>query len=183
METMFNPEGDGNCGFRALAMAIKGDENKWADIKQEMLEHFLSKMETFYIKRWSPDIIESTKKILLDRRSPNYDTVYWYTEPECSQIACNKYKIPIASYMNSRWGIQKFFYVPIFDKIKTSRPIILQNTGSHIHYVTLKPRVHMVWPRTYPGYPGDCKLTGITDQSVIYNLEENSIDPELVDLN
>jgi hypothetical protein len=34
---MYNPNPDGQCGFRALAMAIKGDEDKWKEVKQEMV--------------------------------------------------------------------------------------------------------------------------------------------------
>jgi hypothetical protein len=139
-------------------------------------------MEAFYSKRWTSEIIESTMAILLDRRAPNFDSRYWYTEPECSQIACNTYNRPIASYMNSIMGVQKFMYLPIFNTIETSTPIILQNTGSHIHYVTLRPRVRMKWPRMYPGYFGDCRLTGINDQSIIYNFEERTVDPELIEL-
>lgn len=42
-----NVVGDGNCGFRAVALAITNDENNWSSIRQKLSETMSNSKEIF----------------------------------------------------------------------------------------------------------------------------------------
>ena len=48
VDEVYNPIGDGNCGFRALAVELFGDERKYLDIKDAMLRHYLTNIGGIY---------------------------------------------------------------------------------------------------------------------------------------
>lgn len=42
VESVYSPRGDGQCGFRTLAMALYGDQNKWIEVKEKMFDTFVN---------------------------------------------------------------------------------------------------------------------------------------------
>jgi hypothetical protein len=48
VDSVYDPLGDGNCGFRSPSHEIKGDENCYGDIKAKMLEQLVVQ-EDWYI--------------------------------------------------------------------------------------------------------------------------------------
>jgi hypothetical protein len=47
IDSVYDPVGDGNCGFRSLSQELKGDENLYGDIKAEMLERLVAHEEWY----------------------------------------------------------------------------------------------------------------------------------------
>ena len=48
VNSVHNPIGDGNCGFRALAAELFDNEDKYRDVKELMLKYYLANIDGIY---------------------------------------------------------------------------------------------------------------------------------------
>lgn len=95
VKSIYSPVGDGQCGFRSLAMSLYGDQNKWTDVKDQMLETYLKYKNTWYISRI--DDPPRMTRILSCKLSPcTVDTYFDYID--CPQIAADTFGRIIAMY-------------------------------------------------------------------------------------
>jgi hypothetical protein len=143
LNNMYNPRGDGNCGFRSLAVALNmyeenSEEPDWKKVKEKMLDFPLQNMDTFYQKRWGKIDIDRALTIL-ENREEGCISKYWYHDPTCSEIACNTFNIVIASYgqLEEEDERKAIFFLPVFHELQNMAPVILENPGGHIYNVTL----------------------------------------------
>lgn len=137
VDEVYNPIGDGNCGFRALAVELFGDERKYLDIKDAMLRHYLTNIGGIY-KSYDQHRI---KGIL------NPHSNEWFCVPECAQIASDTFKAPIAFY-----GFESNTFFPLqltpFES-KRTHPIALHLHHAHIILVKIKHDACIQWPELY----------------------------------
>ncbi|KAG2216814.1 hypothetical protein INT45_013886 [Circinella minor] len=80
IDLIFNPKGDGNCGFRSLAYEIYSNQDEWKSIKQEMLDN-LTANQHFYLKLFTQDNFDTAKNILICR-DEEVSVSFYFTFPE-----------------------------------------------------------------------------------------------------
>ena len=56
--------GDGNCQFRAIAVLLNMEEEKWREVKKELLDHFNNNTASYMAIFHTDDIFNNTKNIL-----------------------------------------------------------------------------------------------------------------------
>ena len=88
VDSVYNPIGDGNCGFRALAAKLFDNEDKYHDVKESMLKYYLANIDGIYRNYDQQQI-----KGILDPHSNK-----WFCVPECAQIASDTFKAPVAVF-------------------------------------------------------------------------------------
>ena len=57
MKEIRNVESNGNCGFRAVEVAVKGNQNSWREVRAEMRAHLLNKAH-FFRDAWGDVIFQ-----------------------------------------------------------------------------------------------------------------------------
>lgn len=93
-----SPAPDGNCGFRCLVHVLKkgsGGQGAFAEIKDEMLACLQAK-KAWYLqsKVYLPDQVDRLEFILKEKRT-FVDERYWFSVPDCAQLASDTFNIPI----------------------------------------------------------------------------------------
>ncbi|CEG80184.1 hypothetical protein RMATCC62417_14554 [Rhizopus microsporus] len=132
----FSPEGDGWCGYRAIAEMMEKNENMFPRVKEKML-HAFEKYKNIYRENfWFQDLGRSKKNIgngvdwtaatLCSKCSGDR---FFYT-PECAQVVPNAYCVPVCMYSNNS-NMEAVTYLLIdytTDKMKqrSPKPLILQ---------------------------------------------------------
>ncbi|KAG2227155.1 hypothetical protein INT45_003885 [Circinella minor] len=139
VEAVHNPAADGNGGFRALAFELFGSEDRYVDVKDTTLLHYLKNIDGDY-KKYDDGRV---KGILNPQDNP------WFCAPECTQIAADVSQTPVALFD----GFQSNMYIPLCVNpldAKRTRPIVLQLKNNHIILIKIKPGSHIQWPILYP---------------------------------
>lgn len=93
VQSLFSPRGDGQCGFRTLAMALYGDQNKWIEVKEKMLLTFENYTAPF--QRFRFENKQLFEKILSCHSSPCPPDMY-FNFADCPQIAADTFGCNIA---------------------------------------------------------------------------------------
>ncbi|CAG8520849.1 3759_t:CDS:2, partial [Cetraspora pellucida] len=123
-DQIYNPKSDGNCGFRALVIAIRGNEDNWNLIKLAMNGYD----------------IDLLKQILESRESPCSSSL-WFLSPDCAQLAADTFSLPIAIFSENNEQSMMFFPLES-TPMHRKNPIILHFVnGNHIIYVSMKSYV------------------------------------------
>ncbi|CAG8708404.1 9258_t:CDS:2, partial [Racocetra fulgida] len=95
VDQVYNPKSNGNCGFRALAVAIRGNEENWNLVKLVMNSQLNKHIEVY--RNWSGYNIELLKQILEFWKSPCSPS-FWFLSPDCTQLAADTFSVPIAIF-------------------------------------------------------------------------------------
>lgn len=135
VDEVYDPIGDGHCGYRALAFLHYGDEKQFKDVKRDMLKT-LEINKDIYVEFLAYDIttVEKNIKSGLDENSDGMPI--WFKTPYCAQIAADTYDVPVCVY-NSTFPLT-FLPIkkPVEPKLRIS-PYILQNI-SNTHWLAVK---------------------------------------------
>lgn len=161
IESEYNPEADGNCGFRALAHLILGDEQRFGDIKQQMLDRLLGNKD-WYIKNDVYRGDDVTRMVeILEMREKNVASRYWFYTPDCCQLAADTFITPL--HFHSTHGAQ--LYLPMTNTTYASyKPITLHFTGSHITLLVYRRGARLTHPLIYYAYQNVCEKANINSQ-------------------
>ncbi|KAI9310055.1 hypothetical protein BX666DRAFT_2090648 [Dichotomocladium elegans] len=151
VDSVFNPLGDGNCGFRAIAFAVYGAEDEYEYVKKEMREQFIAMQDKDYVGYLKARI----EKVLSEASGE------WFISPECSQIAADTFGRLIAVYGSNTYLFLPFQTHPA--KAKSMHPIVLQLIGSHFILVKIKEDAPFQWPEVDPFRVGVMKRNGRDD--------------------
>ncbi|POW04678.1 hypothetical protein PSTT_10221 [Puccinia striiformis] len=93
---IFNPLGDGNCGFRCLARALESPDNRWFWVWQEMVEE-VEANPPFYSKLQGGEA--SIKKIIsglnIAKIKGKIPLSKWLNKLDHGQVIANTYQRPI----------------------------------------------------------------------------------------
>ncbi|CAG8550576.1 29890_t:CDS:2, partial [Gigaspora margarita] len=132
---IYNPKYDGNCGFRALAIAIRRNEENWVFVKLA-INGQLNKLIEIY-KDWLGYNIDSLKWILESRVSPCSSSL-WFLSPDCAQLAADTFLVPIAIFDEKNEQCSMFF--PLESAPIHRRNLIILHfvNSNHVIYVGMK---------------------------------------------
>jgi hypothetical protein len=164
IDSVYNPKGDGNCGFRSLAQALKGDEELYGDIKDQMLER-LNAQKEWYLEN-GVFIDEDIKKMteLLPKRGL-VSSQHWFYTPDCCQLAADTFLHPIHFHTSS--GAMLYLPLTSLSYFKNN-PIALHLQASHITLIKYRQRSQVPHPPIYPIYENVCKRSHITSRLIHY---------------
>ncbi|CAG8785416.1 30737_t:CDS:2, partial [Gigaspora margarita] len=133
IDQVYNLKSDRNCGFRALAVAIRGNEENWSLVKLAMNSHLNKRMEVY--EKWLGYNTDLLKQILESRASPCSSSL-WFLSPNCAQLTANTFSVSIA----------------IFNE---------DNKNNHIVYVGMKNYAKVNWPMVNLQYIPICRRYGL----------------------
>lgn len=178
----FNPIGDGNCGYRALAYALYKDQEKWLDVKAKMLDH-LTVHENFFAslfgsepfvdsngKSWLSEY-DRLKSQLINHAQDGVGTENWFMFPECPQLAADAFSVGISCFNPN--GYQNCTFIPYHAQPTTLHPIALQLHQSHYYILNIKPKMRPTWPPAYTCHSVLCRKKNVEDYSGHYRLEKD----------
>ncbi|CAG8852933.1 19311_t:CDS:1, partial [Gigaspora margarita] len=92
---VYDPIGDGYCGFRSLAIAILKDKNRWQGVKV-IVNDYLSKQEEMYSNILGYDVKRLIDILLY--AEPECSQDYWFYIPECAQLASHAFNVPVVIF-------------------------------------------------------------------------------------
>lgn len=164
IESIFNPAMDGNCGFHCIAKEIHNDTNKWAVVKQEMLDHVNANLK-FYTDLLGKQDLQHAIRVLVCRDEEVLPSFY-FCSPEHNRIVAETYKRTLVFLSNQ----EKKTYVPYLSEPVKRVPIFLQLSSAHFYLVKLKEaaRFNRFLPELFPGHKAYCQKNNLQDWSPVY---------------
>ncbi|PHZ08064.1 uncharacterized protein RHIMIDRAFT_295435 [Rhizopus microsporus ATCC 52813] len=111
---IYSPDADGNCGYRAISMAIYGNQNSWKEVKEQILKTYKKYKDTLYANQVEDsDIFE---KSLSCNLSP-CPIQYLFNITDCPQIAADAFVRGIAVFSKASFNGKPFktssFFAPL----------------------------------------------------------------------
>ncbi|KAL0582107.1 hypothetical protein ABG067_008209, partial [Albugo candida] len=97
VKEVYNPEGDGYCGYRAIAYLRYGDEEQYPQVKKDMLKTF-NEYRSVYSVMFGADVLDELEENIkrgMDPKPKGEDVPKWFISPYCSQVVADAYKIPV----------------------------------------------------------------------------------------
>ncbi|KAL0087975.1 hypothetical protein J3Q64DRAFT_1469954 [Phycomyces blakesleeanus] len=168
------PKADGNCGFRAVAIAIYNNEEEWPKVKDKMLKKYLEYRDTFYKTRIDSSHESFSRppmaEILKDKNSP-LPTKHWFDTMDCPQIVADTFKYAVALYNENhvKEGNNTLF-LPFKSQPIQREPIILYLQNSHFVLVERKPSTaRMRWPTINLYHKNIVSQNHFADFSLVYD--------------
>ncbi|KAF7721007.1 hypothetical protein EC973_005628, partial [Apophysomyces ossiformis] len=178
--------GDGYCGFRVLALLLKGDENEFLTIKRAMLKELDDNIEVY--RKYFNYPVDELRKIIAyghDIEKPtdafgcSYE--YWFDAGICAQLAADTFRTPIAIYSDAGTrsvvtedGTQTVFihppvlYLPYkcpSDAKNPPMPLVMHFVhGNHWATVVMKRSRKMTWPPVYYKHRVVCAQLQLDDR-------------------
>jgi hypothetical protein len=161
---VFNPRGDGNCGFRCIAKALYDDQEKFELVKNTVLETLIEG-ETFYMTtQIFPDFEHLVQTLSYKGEGSIVPQQYWFSTPDCAQLAADSFRRPIECHTPHGPTL----YLPLSNTTYSSyKPLILQLHASHFFLVTIKTGKRNL-PKIYVMYSPICRNHGIDDRSRMF---------------
>jgi hypothetical protein len=170
IDYVFNPVGDGYCGFRVVSHGIIGDEHQLHKIKDDMAIYLRQNMEWLLLNGvFVPDDIDRMMEVVTYKASPKSGEViprkYWFYYPECCQLAANTFLTPIA--FHSELGGSSLFL-----PITNTKPINMHLKNDHFTRIVYKRGARdLTYPSLYPTYENCCRNAGINSRAHQYQFQ------------
>ncbi|KAL0582213.1 hypothetical protein ABG067_007966, partial [Albugo candida] len=171
---VLDPRGDGNCGPRAVALAVFGLESSWVKVKRMMKTTVTNKKEVYetYISilREFPSADYVIDK--LDFEEEECDEEYWFDTMVYPQIIADTFRRPVVmlssskrqfqatgvetdTYGNAMYNKERVTFVPLFDLDINYQydPIILLNVDRHFLTVVRDVKITNSVSEPYTRWP------------------------------
>ncbi|KAG2216101.1 hypothetical protein INT45_001363 [Circinella minor] len=133
---LYSPASNGNCGWRAAAYNLYGDESAWKKIKEGMEVKLLQEIDYFKTIFDSQEVYE-LMEILKLRGDWNISSDDYFRFDSCSQLLAEVCNIPVIVYSDT--GFQDCTYLPFLsdprgfnESDNLPDPCILYLKGNHI---------------------------------------------------
>ncbi|XP_071713567.1 uncharacterized protein [Rutidosis leptorrhynchoides] len=134
IKNIYNVEGDGNCGYRAFAVSLMGNEQYYESIRYEMKEELRNKPE-FYEIMFDKEI-KSLKASLSYVGSP-CPPEYWMMMPYAGILIANRFGVIVHSLsMSESSTIFSFWMGP--EEFQQIRVLTIALVNCENHYVTVE---------------------------------------------
>ncbi|CAG8540275.1 8787_t:CDS:1 [Cetraspora pellucida] len=135
IKNVVNVDGDGNCGYRAVAVGLGRNENEWPNIRKELFEE-LNKNEPFYRSLFlaNDDYDMILKEISWKSGPCTFD--HWMKMPQMDDVIANAYKRPLYFF-----SLQiSLTFLPYHHPLNRNEALAIAFVNQN-HYVTmvLKP--------------------------------------------
>ncbi|GAA5799521.1 hypothetical protein EDC94DRAFT_330975 [Helicostylum pulchrum] len=127
VKEVYNPKGDGLCGFRAMAYLRYGDEECFRDVKRDMLVTFEANKDA-YVQFFSVVPSDSLGEIS--------DAPLWFDTPDCAQVLADAYNVPICVNNADDATTTLTLKKPVKPKLRV-QPYHLQNINRN-HWFAIK---------------------------------------------
>ncbi|OAD72427.1 hypothetical protein PHYBLDRAFT_146616 [Phycomyces blakesleeanus NRRL 1555(-)] len=141
ISTIFSPEADGNCGYRAIAMEVYQDQEEWSKVKDKMLETFLKHQNNYYHGRMEHGNMPASNNPLIrslqDKRSP-LPQQHWFSTIDHSQLVANIFSRAVAVYWNTPIETGDCLFVPFATLSEKVEPIIIILDINHFLFAKRK---------------------------------------------
>ncbi|OAD75529.1 hypothetical protein PHYBLDRAFT_166766 [Phycomyces blakesleeanus NRRL 1555(-)] len=128
ISTIFSPEEDGNCGYRAIAMEVYQDQEEWSKVKDKMLETFLKHQNNYYHGRIEHGNMPASNNPLIrslqDKRSP-LPQQHWLGTIDHPQLVTDTFSRAVAVYWNTPIETGDCLFVPFATLPEKVEPIII----------------------------------------------------------
>ncbi|OAD76498.1 hypothetical protein PHYBLDRAFT_165024 [Phycomyces blakesleeanus NRRL 1555(-)] len=128
ISTIFSPEADGNCGYRAIAMEVYQDQEEWSKVKDKMLETFLKHQNNYYHGRMEHGNMSASNNPLIrslqDKRSP-LPQQHWFGTIDHPQLVADTFSRAVAVYWNTPIETGDCLFVPFATLPEKVEPIII----------------------------------------------------------
>lgn len=170
VKELFDPVGDGHCGYRSIAYLHYGNQERYKDVKRDMLvalEANRNAYEEYF--DFNIPLIEKNIRSGLDEGSNS--PIIWFKTPECSQVVADTYNIPVCVYSDSSNKsnfIECMTFLPLAMPVKAKkvRTYSIQNY-SNVHWLAIKfghlqmqfPTIQHMHFKVDPSYPSLFKKT------------------------
>ncbi|XP_071688734.1 uncharacterized protein [Rutidosis leptorrhynchoides] len=134
IKNIYNVEGDGNCGYRAFAVSLWGNEHLYENIRFEMKEELQNKLE-FYKSMFEREI-KSLNDSLCFVGSP-CPPDYWMMMPYAGILIANRFGVIVHSLsMSESSTFFPFWMGP--DEFQQIRVLTIALVNGENHYVTVE---------------------------------------------
>lgn len=151
--------GDGWCGWRALAAQHYHNQDRYLEVKEEMLlvakvnadvymKYLCGSCEAEYekvIKALEYGITSETKHM----RTKFCPSRFWFDANTMAQIAADALGIPIATYATEteNWH-NPLLHLPLSPPLPgiKPQPYVLHLVGNHYHSLKMRPAIKVTWP-------------------------------------
>lgn len=166
---MIDPQGDGNCGFRAVSLALFKNQDAWKETKKLMLNN-LERHQAVYHTYGVLDIEAFRQKLSSTETPARLEN--WFDTLECPQTAANTFNRAVVLFAttpkvktggqlvqdeqgNTLYNKDMQTYVPCFgiDLNMLFDPIILFLYNSHFYLIDLKVNQKSKKPVEFPTWP------------------------------
>lgn len=135
VEIFMDVEGDGNCGFRALAVALGFGEKCWFLVRNDMVLH-MQEHASYYEKTFGDLRCRKLLSSIGTCDSPAA-TEDWFTVPYHCIIAANTYMQPVILFEeHAAFAGTSQMFVPDKMEIEKTMPLALLYKNSHFKGVT-----------------------------------------------
>lgn len=150
-----NVEGDGNCGYRALAVCLGLDEHDYFEyIRQQMGEELRNRYD-LYEEMFRNDIHSLTRTLcFVGRPCP---PEYWMKMPAAGVLIANKFGV-IVHYLNMLGSSTIFPFWRGPEEIQPHRAITIALVNNHSHYVMVQLEGDYPMPGIIP-YWHPCRIS------------------------
>ncbi|KAI8082144.1 hypothetical protein BDF21DRAFT_492930 [Thamnidium elegans] len=129
--------------YRAISYLRYGDENRYKDIKKDMLVA-LDANKDAYSRFFDFDTVNLEEYIKAGLDAKCNTSLVWFKTSECAQIVADAYDLPVCIYNEpsfTSFADEPFTYLPLKAPVKLKvkvQPFILQNSlNVHWHAVKL----------------------------------------------
>ena len=156
----YNPESDGNCGWRSASVVVNDDEKHYGIVKSTM-KHTLEKEKDFFTSLFGRE--EHYQYVLAKLSQPDGHVLreYWFDVLDCPQVLARAYNRPVIACSCHPYGFHETTFLPFREPEKDSSnciiditPIVLYLRGNHIQLIVIKNDAvdRVIWPKLFPGY-------------------------------
>lgn len=139
--------GDGNCGYRVIALHIYQNDNLWTTVRQDLLRE-LRLHRAIYSDLFGANLLTELEKSLkwfaLGAFAPKQ---YWMTLPDMGLPIASCYNVALLSF--SELGC--LTYLPLFTPPPTKRrEIVIGFLPERAHFVKVEMKNDCPTPKLYP---------------------------------
>ncbi|KAH9816678.1 hypothetical protein DFH28DRAFT_890756 [Melampsora americana] len=144
-----NPRGDGNCGYRSVAVALGKSQEDWREIKKDMIHELDKNREVYTKKNYSSSIFynhsfEKFRRLLRNTDSP-VEKDYWLSFPAHAYILANAYKRPIMLFS----ALQPLTFFPTLHPPNDNPPIFICLLCALHHFISVNLSSNFPAPPLY----------------------------------
>ncbi|OAD73103.1 hypothetical protein PHYBLDRAFT_169357 [Phycomyces blakesleeanus NRRL 1555(-)] len=171
ISTIFSPEADGNCGYRAIAMEVYQDQEEWSKVKDKMLETFLKHQNNYYHGRMEHGNMPASNNPLIhslqDKHSP-LPQQHWFGIIDHPQLVADTFSRAVTVYWNTPIETGNCLFVSFSTLPEKVELIIIILDINHFLLAKRKNTRNFCWPKINPFHKRIIQKHGLEDYSLMY---------------
>lgn len=139
IESYTDVVGDGNCGFRVVALAVLGDEDQWRTIRSDMLGDLRERRELY------DNVIGGlTTMSSLDQTINHFDgpcsPANYFSVPDCGYVAATTYNIFIMTFGETGGYLCPPVALKPYRALPSAR-VVLGHVNNYNHWILVRKKL------------------------------------------